>query len=96
MAFGFGDSILPNFVEQSFVTDLQQACGLLAIPVGLFERLPDGFAFGFIFGSASQRLQATVRFPPAAGGIGMSARPPPPSIRGCSSAAARFSSPRIK
>jgi hypothetical protein len=57
VALGFGDAILPNLIEQSFVADLQHCGGLLAIPVGLLESLPDGLAFGFVFGAASQRLQ---------------------------------------
>ena len=52
MAFGFGDPILPDLVEKGFVADLQKACRLFAIPVGLLERLPDGFSFGFILRAA--------------------------------------------
>jgi hypothetical protein len=58
MAFGFGNPVLPDLVEQSFVADLQNRCGLLAVPVGLFESLRDGLGFGFVFGGARQRLQA--------------------------------------
>ena len=54
MALGFGDAILPNFIEQGFVADLQNGSRLLAIPVGLFERLPDGFPFSFVLGRACQ------------------------------------------
>ena len=58
VALGFGDAVLPNLIEQRFVADLQKRRGLLAIPVRLFERLPDGFSFGFVLSIASQRFQA--------------------------------------
>ena len=58
VALGFGDSILPDLVEQSLVADLENRGCLLAIPVGLFESLGDGLRFGFILGGACQRFQA--------------------------------------
>lgn len=54
MALGFGNAVLADFVEQSFVADLQQPGCLFTIPVGLFERLADGFAFSFIFSGAGK------------------------------------------
>jgi hypothetical protein len=63
VALGFGNSILPNFVEQSFVADLQDPGCLFAIPIGLFERLPDGFSLGFVLGAASQGFQSATRVP---------------------------------
>ena len=60
VAFGFGDSVLADLVEQRFVADLENRGGLLAVPVGLFQSLGDGLRFGFIFGGAGQRFQATL------------------------------------
>lgn len=62
VALGLGDSILPDLVQQGFVADLQKSRSLFAVPVGLLERLPDGFAFGFVFGGARQRFQTAARF----------------------------------
>ena len=92
VALGFGDSILPNLIEQGFVADLKKAGGLFAIPVGLLESLPDGFAFGFVLGAACQRLQSAARVRFTAG----SEPPPPPlpSWRGCNSAAAKILVPQ--
>src|SRR6266446_6406549 len=61
VAFGLGDSVLPNLVEQGFVANLQQRRRLLAVPVGLLERLPDGFSLSFILGGARQRFQSPAR-----------------------------------
>ena len=47
-------SVLADLIEQGFVTDLEQGRGLLAVPVGLVERLFDGFGFGFVFGAAGK------------------------------------------
>jgi len=69
VALGLGNSILPNFVEQRFVADLQKRRCLLAIPVGLLERLPDGFAFGFVFGGARQRFQSAACFSTLGSGV---------------------------
>ena len=59
VALGFGNAILPDLVEQGLVADLENRGCLLAVPVGLLESLSDGLRFGFIFGGAGQRFQAT-------------------------------------
>jgi hypothetical protein len=51
MAACFGYSVLADFVEQCLVTDLQQDCGLLAIPICLLKRLRDRGGFRFVFGA---------------------------------------------
>jgi hypothetical protein len=56
VALGFGNAVLPDLVEQSFVADLQQRRCLLAIPVGLFECPRDCLGLGFIFRAAGERL----------------------------------------
>ena len=58
-------SVLADFIEQGFVADLQQGCGLLAIPVCFFQSAGYGFGFRFILGVARQRFQA------AAAGLGV-------------------------
>ena len=87
MALGFGNSILPNLIQQGFVADLQKTGCLLAIPIRLFERLPDGFAFGFVLGVAGQRLQSSAGIATPASGI---------CVRAATAILAWFSSPRIK
>src|SRR5208282_2846287 len=52
MALGLGNPILPDLIQQRLVADLQQRRGLLAIPVGLLQRMRDGLRFGFVLGSA--------------------------------------------
>src|SRR5882724_2373677 len=52
VALGLRDSVLADFVEQRFVTDLQQRRSLLAVPVSLIERMLDGFSFRFVLGAA--------------------------------------------
>ena len=52
------NAVLADFIEQSFVADLQQRRGLFAIPVRLFQGTGDGFGLSFIFGVARQGLQA--------------------------------------
>src|ERR1700723_4159831 len=69
MALGFGNSILPILVQQGFVADLQKSGFLFAIPVRLFEGLPDGFSSGFVLGAAGQRLQSSTGFVTPASGI---------------------------
>ena len=54
----FRDPILADFVQQSLVADLEDGCRLLAIPVGLLERLGDGLCLGFILGRTRQAFQA--------------------------------------
>ena len=56
--FGFGNAVLPDLIEQGFVTDLQDRGSLFAVPVGLFQSLGNGLRFGFIFGGTCQRFQA--------------------------------------
>jgi len=56
MAAGLGDAVLPDFVEQGLVADLQQRSRLLAVPIGLFESLCDCGSFGFIFRAAREGL----------------------------------------
>src|ERR1700685_1198442 len=58
MALGFGDSVLPDLVEQSFVADLQKRSLLFAIPVSGFQSLADCFSFRFVLGGAGQRFQS--------------------------------------
>src|SRR5579863_1230041 len=53
VAFGFGDAVLADFVEQGLVTDLEQHRRLLAVPVRLIQSAGDGLGFGFIFSAAS-------------------------------------------
>lgn len=65
MALHLGNSILPNFIEQSFVADLQQLSRLLAIPVGLFQRLTNGLAFSLILRAPSQGFQSSASLPMA-------------------------------
>src|SRR4029077_12258344 len=51
MAACFGYSVLADFVEQCLVTDLQEDCGLFAIPICLLKRLRDRGGFRFVFGA---------------------------------------------
>ena len=73
VAFGFRDSVLPDFVEQRFVADLQQRGRLLAVPVGLFESLCDGLGFGFILSVAGQAISIPCRISGLCSGIAVRA-----------------------
>ena len=48
----FGNAVLADLIEQSFVADFEQGCGLFAVPIGLLEGLRDGGGFGFVFRAA--------------------------------------------
>ena len=51
-------AVLADFVEQSFVADLQKRRGLFAIPVCFFEGPGNGFGFSFVFGVAGKGLHS--------------------------------------
>ena len=59
VALGLGYAVLPNFVEQGLVANLEDGRRLLAIPVGLFESFGNGLRFGFILRRPSQGFQPT-------------------------------------
>src|SRR5467141_743596 len=61
VAAGFGDSVLTDLVEKRLVADFQQSGSLLAIPVGLLERLRDGRGFSFILRTTRERFQTACR-----------------------------------
>jgi hypothetical protein len=45
---------LADFVQQGFVTNIQQACGLLAVPFRALKRFADRFHLGFTFQAAHE------------------------------------------
>ena len=61
MVFSLGKAVLPNLIQQSFVTDLKQDRGLFTVPIGFVKSFGDSFGFGFILSAAGQRLQSTGR-----------------------------------
>jgi hypothetical protein len=52
VAFGSGNPVLANLVQQRLVGDLQQRSRLFAVPVGFDERPADGFGLGSILGGS--------------------------------------------
>src|SRR6266704_1498032 len=62
MGFRRDQSVFLDLIEQRAITDAEQPCGCLAVPVGLFERTCDGAAFGLAFCISYQRLQRRLFF----------------------------------
>ena len=57
MRLGLRNSVLTDLVEQRFIANLQQSRRLLAVPIGLLQRLRNGSRLRFIFSAACQALQ---------------------------------------
>src|SRR6266478_1096328 len=58
----WNEPVLLDLVEQRAIADAEQPRGRLTVPVGLFERMCDGAAFGLAFCISDQRLQRRLLF----------------------------------
>src|SRR6266516_4240199 len=56
------EPVLLDLIEQRAIADAEQPRGCLAVPVGLFQCVGNGTAFGLAFCISDQRLQRRLLF----------------------------------